>query len=254
MLPPFESFQGNMGSKQDLRYPTNDNKAYEAPAGKVSYAKNYQPRFIAARVARTGINYFAVKTKSAFKATAKALKQCALMGATSAIYGIAIKNASTLIALEAAYALAVADGFEGTLHKFCHEQIMNCLALGAATIVVAYGTASVNLGNNPYSDASTAIAISSKLLVKFWKQLTADGIKFVVGGKDAIAIDGTEMAEIVNSTRINVLSLSLAAVGATSYVKKGNEWLTNTSGDYIDSAYVPTDGTILNLTATAPEA
>ena len=249
MLPPFESFQGNMGSKQDLRYPTNDNKAYEAPAGKVSYAKNYQPRFIAARVARTGINYFAVKTKSAFKATAKALKQCALMGATSAIYGISIKDATKLIALEAAYSLAVADGFEGTFHKFCHEQIMNCLALGSATIVVAYGTSSVNLGNNPYSDAATAIAISSKLLVKFWKQLTPNGISFRVDGAKGIAISHQSFEQVIDKTRVNVLSLSLSG----EQVKLGDKWLLDIAGGYVDFNVGISDGDIFTLTDVAPE-
>ena len=248
MLPPFESFQGNMGSKQDLRYPTNDNKAFDAPAGKVSYAKNYQPRFIAARVARTGINYFAVKTKAAFKATAKALKQCALMGATSAIYGISIKNATLLLALEAAYSLAVADGYEGTFHKFCHEQIMNALALGAATIVVAYGTASVNLGNNPYSSAETAIAISSKLLVKFWKQLTASGIKFVVDGKAGIAIVEDDFDGVISNSRFNVLNLS----ASSNKVKQGDKWLLNASLEYVGTSDIISDGDVYTLTEVAP--
>ena len=254
MLPPFESFQGNMGSKQDLRYPTNDNKAFEAPTGKVSYAKNYQPRFIAARVARTGINYFAVKTKSAFKATAKALKQCALMGATSAIYGIAIKNASTLIALEAAYALAVADGFEGTFHKFCHEQIMNCLALGAATIVVAYGTASVNLGNNPYSDASTAIAISVKLLVKFWKQLTPSARVFTIGGLKVIAAGEMSYDQIVANSRINVQNITLQNVGGEDYPKIDAKWIVDAEGNYDYGNTALPDGAVRYLTDTAPGA
>lgn len=253
-IMPVESMSGLLGTKQDLRYAENDNKAFESPAGHVNYARNYQPGVVAARVARTGLKYFAIKTKTAFKATAAALRQCALMGATSAIYGIAIKDGSKLVALQAAFALAVADGFEGTFHKFCHEQIMNCLALGAATIVVAYGTASVNLGNNPYSVASTAIAISSKLLVKFWKQLKEDGISFVVAGKTGIAVTGNDIAEIADLTRINVLNLSTATVGSENYVKQGSKWLLDDSGNYVESSYTLEGGEIFTLTDTAPEA
>ena len=253
-IMPVESMSGLLGTKQDLRYAENDNKAFESPAGHVNYARNYQPGVVAARVARTGLKYFAIKTKTAFKATAAALRQCALMGATSAIYGIAIKDGSKLVALQAAFALAVADGFEGTFHKFCHEQIMNALALGAATIVVAYGTASVNLGNNPYSDAATAIAISSKLLVKFWKQLTENGIIFTVGNDKGIGIDDDEFGNLISNERVNVLGLSISAVSGTNYVKKGDQWLLLPSLEYVTDESVMLDGIKLTLTDTAPSA
>lgn len=253
-IMPVESMSGLLGTKQDLRYPTDNNKAFDAPADKVSYATNYQPGVVAARVARTGLKYFAIKTKSAFKATAAALRQCALMGATSAIYGISIKDATKLIALEAAYSLAVADGFEGTFHKFCHEQIMNALALGAATIVVTYGTASVNLGNNPFSNASTAIAISSKLLIKFWKQLTPSARVFTIGGLKVIAAGEMSYDQIVANTRINVQNITLQHVGDEDYPKIDAKWIVDAEGNYDYGNTALPDGAIRYLTDVAPSA
>ena len=254
MLPPFDSFQGNMGSKQDLRYQENDNKAFESPAGRVNYAKNYKPRFIAARVARTGLNYFAVKVKSAFHATAKALKRAALMGATSAIYGVTLKDAAKLAQLQLLYVKAQEDGFEGTFHKWLHAIIMNALEVNAETIVAQVGASSVSLGNNPYTDASTAIAISAKLLAKFWDQLCATGISFTVDGAKGIAIQGDTFDEVVPVARINVLGLTSASVGASDYVKLGDKWLQDEELHYVSAQATIVNGTKFTLTDTAPEA
>lgn len=251
---PVEAMRGTMGSKQDLRYAENDNKAFESPAGKVNYARNYEPRVVGAKVARTGLKYFAVKTKAAFKNTAQALKQCALMGATSAIYGISIADATLKAQLEAAFALAVASGYEGTFHKWVTNNIRAKLKANAPTIVIAIGAVSVNLGNNPYSDASTAIAITSKMLVKFWKQLCADGIQFNVGNEIGIGFSDTEFDAIIDNQRINVLGLSSSVVGGVSYIKKGNQWLLNSSLTYAKMDDVVADGDQFTLTDTAPQA
>lgn len=254
MLPPFDSFQGNMGSKQDLRYQENDNKAFESPAGRVNYAKNYKPRFIAARVARTGLNYFAVKVKSAFHATAKALKRAALMGATSAIYGVTLKDAAKLAQLQALFVKAQEGGFEGTFHKWLHAIIMNALEINAATIVAQVGASSVSLGNNPYTNADSAIAISAKLLVKFWDQLCATGISFTVDGEKGIANNGSDFAEIVDTPRVNVLGLVVARVGSTDYIKKGDQWVKSGIDEYATAQDELVNGAAYTLTDTAPEA
>ena len=254
MLPPFDSFQGNMGSKQDLRYQENDNKAFESPAGRVNYAKNYKPRFIAARVARTGLNYFAVKVKSAFHATAKALKRAALMGATSAIYGVTLKDAAKLAQLQLLYVKVQEDGFEGTFHKWLHAIIMNALEVNAATIVAQVGASTVSLGNNPYTNASTAIAISAKLLAKFWDQLCATGISFTVDGAKGIAIGEDTFQEVIDVVRINVLGLTTATVGASNFVKLGDKWLKSGIETYVQEADDIVANHAYTLTDVAPEA
>ena len=253
-IMPVESMSGLLGTKQDLRYAENDNKAFESPAGHVNYARNYQPGVVAARVARTGLKYFAIKTKTAFKATAKALKQCAVMGASSAIYGISIADAAKKASLDGVYALAKAAGYEGTFHKFVTGFIRTALESGAATIVVAFQGSSVNLGNNPFSEAETAIAISSKLLVKFWNQLTPDGISFLVAGEKGIWIDNESFDMLTGTARLNVLNLSSQAVSGTTYMKKGDLWLLNANSAYVDIDYEPADGEKFTLTDVAPSA
>lgn len=247
-IMPVESMSGLLGTKQDLRYAENDNKAFESPAGHVNYARNYQPGVVAARVARTGLKYFSIKTKTAFKATAKALKQCAVMGASSAIYGISIANASLKAQLDAVYALAKAAGYEGTFHKFVTGFIRAALEAGSATIVVAFQGTSVNLGNNPFSEAGTAIAISSKLLIKFWNQLAENAIDFTVDGEKGIAIDGLAFDDIIGNERLNVLGLSLS----TTYVKKGDMWLLTPAGDYVEDNDGITNHAKYTLTDQAP--
>ena len=239
---------GLLGTKQDLRYAENDNKAFESPAGRVNYARNYQPGVVAARVARTGLKYFAIKTKTAFKASVKALKQCAVMGASSAIYGISIANASLKAQLDAVYALAKAAGYEGTFHKFVTGFIRAALENYAATIVVAFQGTSVNLGNNPFTSAETAIAISSKMLVKFWNQLVEDAWDFTVDGEKGICFDGDGFDGVIALSRINVLGLSISG----SYVKKGDFWLLTPGGDYVGNDDGITNHAKYTLTDQAP--
>lgn len=197
-IQPVESMRGSFGAKQDLRYAENDNKAFESPDGKTNYARNYQPTFIGAKVARTGKKYFSVKVKSATNNTAAWRLMAALMGACSAIYGWCIKQLDKMAQLAAQYTLAVEQGFEGTLRKFILDGVRASLAAKAATITVVGPTATVTLGNNPFSTAAEAIAISAKLLAKFWLQLAPNGITFNVAGKQGVAVSGQTFRDIAN--------------------------------------------------------
>lgn len=248
-IQPVESMRGSFGAKQDLRYQENNNKAYESPDGKVNYAKNYQPTFIGAKVARTGVKYFAVKVKSATKNTAAWRLVAALMGAVSAIYGWCIKQLNIMSQLSAQYALAAEQGFEGTLRKFIIDGIRTSLAAKAATITVVGPTATVTLGNNPFSTAAEAITIPVKLLAKFWKQLTPNGITFIVAGKTGVAESGDDFSDVMNITRINVLALELN--GANVVI--GSQYLLDANGDYITDGIEITDGAVFTLTDVAPE-
>lgn len=248
-IQPVESMRGSFGAKQDLRYAENDNKAYESPDGKTNYARNYQPTFIGAKVARTGLKYFAVKVKSATKNTAAWRLMAALMGACSAIYGWCIKQLDKMAQLAAQYTLAVEQGFEGTLRKFILDGVRASLAAKAATITVVGPTATVTLGNNPFSTAAEAIAISAKLLVKFWPQLAPNGITFTVAGKQGIAVNGDEFGDVIDRTRTNVLGL----VMLNNYVGIGSQYLLADGGLYIGADEGITDGDIFTLTDVAPE-
>lgn len=193
---PFESIQGKQGTKQDLRYAENDNKAFESPEGKTNYARNYKPVMIAARVARTGLNYFAIKTKSATKNTAAWRLVAALMGAMSAIYGWVIKQLDIVLQLNVQYAAAIESGYQGTFHKYVGAAIRESLAAKLPTIRLVGPTATVTMGNNPFSSAEEAIAISKAVLAKFWTLLCPNGISFKIGNITAIAITGNTFMDI----------------------------------------------------------
>lgn len=251
---PVESMQGGFGSKQDLRYAENYNKAFESPDGKTNYALNYQPQFIAAKVSRTGLKYFTVKAKSAVRNTAAWRLLAALIGAVSAIYGWAIKQLNVMAQLQTQYTLAIAEGYDGTFHKWVCAGIRKSLSEKAAAITVVGPGAVVTLGNNPFSTAAEAIAISKQILVKFWKQLTPSGITFTIGDSTAIAVDGWNSNDLCNSGRLNVCNCMIETVGEDDYVVIGSQFLLDGEGAYISESYVFTDGQKISLTDVSPEA
>lgn len=226
---PFESMQGKLGTKQDLRYAENDNKAFYSPEGKVNYARNYKPVMVAARVARTGLNYFAIKTKAAFKNTAESRLLCALMGAVSAIYGWVIKQLSLLAQLNTQYAFAVKEGFYGTFRKWVVNGLRDALASKAETLTIVGPTATITIGTNPFSGATEAIEIAKHILVKFWKELTSNGITFTVDGKMGIGIMDAPFSTLISNTRLNVLELS---AGPSDHVIYNGLYLVDEDGEY----------------------
>ena len=245
---------GKLAAEQDLRYGQDNQKAFDAASANAQYANNYKPAVVAAHVRRTLLNYFTIKTKTAFKGTADALRQCALMGATSAIYAIAIKDLSILTNLQLQFKAAQEAGYEGTWHKWLTDFIRADLAANASVIRVVGPSATITIGNNPYSDAETAINIGKKLLVKFWKQLASDGIMFAVAGVKGIAFSDDDFETVVSTTRLNVLSLSKQLVGSTTYVKMGDLWLKNASNEYVRNGDRISDGDAYSLSAIAPDA
>lgn len=251
---PVESMSGKLAAEQDLRYGQDNQKAFDAASANAQYANNYKPAVVAAHVRRTLLNYFTIKTKTAFKGTADALRQCALMGATSAIYAIAIKDLSILTNLQLQFKAAQEAGYEGTWHKWLTDFIRADLAANAAQIKVVGPSATITIGNNPFSDASTAINIAKKLLVKFWRQLASGGIQFTVAGAKGISLDAMTFDDIITIERLNVLCLNSAEVGSYEYVKLGDMWLKNSENEYVSTSDEPLDGDTFVLTAIAPQA
>ena len=262
-IQPVESMRGNFGAKQDLRYAENDNKAFESPDGKTNYARNYQPTFIGAKIARTGLKYFAVKVKSATTNSAAWRLVAALMGAMSAIYGWVIKQSAIVLQLNVQYAAAIENGYKGTFHKYVGAAIRESLAAKLPTIRLVGPTATVTLGNNPFSSAAEAIAISKAVLTKFWTQLCPNGISFKIGNSTAIAITGNtfmniaaeranEEVPIPEPKRIDVVGLYYNVKDLQdndkTYVRHGDQYLADADGYAVQ---VDTDGTSTVITAGA---
>lgn len=95
-IEPVDAMRGNMSGNQVLKYPTNDNSAWDAPDNRRNYAKNYTPRYIGAKKASNGLKYFAVKTRTATFLSPKARRAMAVFGGTAAIYANIITNAAQL--------------------------------------------------------------------------------------------------------------------------------------------------------------
>lgn len=253
-IAPVEAMRGNLGSKQDLEYGANGEHAFESDANKTNYAKNYQPRFIGAKVSRTGLKYFAVKCKTAVKTSAAWLLQCALMGAIAAIYGVVIANASLRNALATEFKNAQAAGYTATFHKWVTNAIRSALAAKSATITVSGPKQTITLGNNPFSTAETAIEISNDLLVKFWKYLCPNGIMFEVAGMKGIAVSTMDMMTLVGKSRLNVLNIAYQTIVTSEYATIGGRYLIDVDGEYVGEMYDLTDGAVFTLTDVAPEA
>lgn len=87
-IAPVDSMRGNLSGSQDLVYAANDNKAYESPANRVNYAKNYRTSYVGAKRASDGLKFFGVKTKTATHTTQAAMTAMALMGATGVLFNL----------------------------------------------------------------------------------------------------------------------------------------------------------------------
>ena len=90
-IAPVEAMRGKLSGEQTLVYAENNNPAYEAPNG-VQYARNYQPRFIGAKIAKSGLKYFTVKTKSATKLDAQSRLTMGTLAGVAAIRSALMKD------------------------------------------------------------------------------------------------------------------------------------------------------------------
>ena len=256
LIAPFLAIQGNLSGAQDLRYAENDNKAFESPAGKKNFARNYDPRYIGSLNTKTGKYTYRVKTKSAVHMTPKATKAMALLGGAGAVYGalIKVKTTATYLGVLAQYNALVAIGEKRTFQKYCMDIIMQAIAAYAQNVTFA-GPATVVNFKNPWYDASMSadVTISQSVVVKFWSELHGNGITFEVGGAGAIAEGGFGFEDLIGGS-LNILSLTSQEVGSTTYVKKGNDWLTYADGVHIEVSEEIIPNEKYSLTSVAPTA
>lgn len=256
LLAPFEAIQGNLSGRQDLRYAEHNNKAYESPAGKKNFARNYTPRYIGSYISKSGKSVFRVKTKSAVHMTPKATMAMALLGGAGAVYGalIKVKTTATYLGVLAQYNALVAIGEKRSFQQYCMDIIRQAIVAHAENVTFA-GPATLVTFKNPWYDTrmGTDVQISQAVLVKFWPELHEDGITFKVDGIGAVAEGGSNFEDLITGNN-NILSLESQEVGSTEYVKKGNYWLKNPSGEHVKVE----DGIIANgkytLTDVAPSA
>lgn len=209
-IAPVEAIQGNMSGNQKLQYAEHNNPAFESPKGKRNYARNYRPSYIGAFVAGTGTKYFAVKTKTAVHLTNKSQLAMAIAGGAGAMFGSLIKDKTSALFLQAK-ALWINNGISAkqTMRKYFTNLFRQMLASKSSTISVTdVVTQSVLRFDNPWGHVGDSnITISMDVIVKFWTELSRNGIVFTVNGEKGIAESGHEFNDVVGSD-LDVLGLS----------------------------------------------
>lgn len=222
-IAPVEAMRGNLSGAQKLQYPTDNQGAYEGPAGAVNYARNYSPRFIGAKVAKSGKKYFSVRTKTANHLTVKSKQAMALMGGTGAIVASILRDKTAEIYTNLYGAWVKAQelgGSTSTFRQFLSGSIRRMLIQKSATYHVQVGEFGQDI-DNPWNTTkpNPNVSISQAILVKFWSELAAKAIVIDVEGLKLIAHSGDTFQNVIESG-YNVMNLkALANVpGAVSSV------------------------------------
>lgn len=247
-IAPVEAMRGNLSGRQDLLYPSEDNKAYEGPVGYVNYARNYAPRFVGAKIAKTGHKYFTVRTKSANHLTAKSKKAMALLGGAGALYAALLKTPAKLTTAQSLWNYAQEHGDTRSFRAF----MMDFFRQGLINHVVAFtaSVSSISLSiDNPWGKFSGAldIQISNAIRVKFWTELVSGGIAFTISGMKGVAKTNNDFEAIINSN-YNVLTLTID----DAYIKLGSAYVIDGEGNYAqDGTKVAASG-VYSTTSVSP--
>lgn len=230
MLPPFDQASGNVSGKQVLKYALNNNPAYDAPVGRVNYARNYRTRYVAGIRSATGEGYIQVKKKSAVHLTQRAKLNMALLGGTGAIYADIISHQSTELYanLYAQWIELQNMGSKKTFKQSVSDAIRAGLQQKLANIPYAGPRGVVNI-TNPWNYTGTTpnVTVGSETLAKFWPELAANPVTFTVEGLKGVAHTGDTFGNII-SRRYNVLNLTSSPApegGVDDAVKMGDMYV-----------------------------
>lgn len=244
-IAPVEAMRGNLSrSKQTLLYADNDNPAWDAPADKRSYARNYQPIFVGAKVAKSGRKYFAIKTKTAITITPAVKTRMALLSVSSEIANVLNKDLRVIQGLEALFVANHPVGW--SFKRWMMNYIRQGLANKRAISFPGYEQLPAIFIKNPYistTQPSTAIDISEyfskELLVKFWPQLANDAVVFTIDGVQGIGHSDVTFLGMVNT---NYNTLGLFIVEGTEYValgtKENPQYVIDAEGAYMGDSEI----------------
>lgn len=251
-IPGIEAMRGNLSGRQDLLYPSENNKAYDGPIGSVNYARNYRASYIGAKIAKSGKVYFAVRTKSANHLTAKSKKAMALLGGAGALYAALLKTPAKLTTAQSLWNYAQEHGdnrsFRAYMMDFFRQGLINHVAAFTAQV------ASISLSiDNPWGKFAGAldIQVSQRIRVKFWTELVQNGIEFSVNGMKGVAVRANEFNELIASN-YNTLGLTTDTISGDVYVKMGANFLTPDVQRYVEGADEVTAGKDYGTTTVSP--
>lgn len=258
-ISPVDAMRGNLSrTKQGLLYADNDNPAWDAPEGKRSYARNYQPIFVGAKVSKSGRKYFSVKTKTAITISPAVKKRMALLAASSEMGNVIMAHLPLQYQLQQLYMANHPTGW--SWKRWIMYYVREGLDQKKAITFPNYEQYSAVRVKNPYINTlqpSDSVDLNQyfpdELLVKFWPQLATNAVVFEIDGLKAVAHSGDTFDDIMNR-RYNVLNLSPVEIGQVSYVSMGDLYVQSIEegvpgreyvqeGDSVDTnlTYVTTD-------------
>ena len=256
-IAPVEAMRGNLSGAQNLKYPTENNKAFESPEGSVNYARNYSTRFIGAKRASDGLKYFAVKTKTATHITTRSLMAMALLGGAGAMYAALVRNkaSQSYAGIYAQWVELQNIGETRTFRNFVMDAFRRMLASKERKVVFAGPRPGSITIYNPWTagQQTTDMQVSQAILVKFWAQLAVNGISYDVDGMKGIATAGDTFEDIFEDAIENVLNFSSVEIGGNSYVKTGSQYLKYGEG-YVQIGEEIISNAKYTLTDIAPSA
>jgi hypothetical protein len=235
-IAPVEYVRGNLSGKQDLVYPSSNNRAFEAPQGKVNYARNYRPSYIGAKRSSDGLNFFSVRTKNAVNITSSSKRTMAVNGASFGLTSKILADEVTATALNTQMRAAIQAGqFSGNLRQFVYFYFHQMISNYAASIRIDFLGGLVNILYNPWmSDQEVDYAPTKDVLVKFWTSLHTGGITFKVNNLTGIAEEGYTFDDVYGNANVNVLGLTIQEIGEKTYIKMGDLYLLNPAGNHVE--------------------
>lgn len=244
MIAPFDVLSGNVSGKQKLKYANNDNSAYEAPVGKVNYARNYKPRYITAMRSSDGRAFFSVRTKNGVNLSSRAKHSMAVYGGTFALIGsLMAQDEASINSFVTYYAYAVQKGqFEGTFRQYLTAKISQALKNYQSQVVFSDpDLPGTKIISNPWVATSITgdITVTKEVLKKFWDELAIDPISNKIDGLTFVAHRGNTFNDIIAS-HYNVLGLTKVSVSGTDYVKLGDMFVQS-----IDETETPVNPTFV---------
>lgn len=233
MIAPFEVLRGNLSGTQKLEYAQNNNPAFDAPEGRVNYARNYKTRYIGAKRSSDGKTYFSVRQRSGVKVNTQTKLAMALLGGAAALRAGIFNNEVLRTRLEEKYEQGVASGY--IYGVSFSKYVFNTLYRGLQRKIAAIPFLVPNHGQvniyNPWvytTQQATGewVDISNEILVKFWAQLATSPLLFKVGTQTGVAHATDSFANVI-SRRYNILGLTS---GDNNSVAMGDMFLAFSQG------------------------
>lgn len=253
-IAPVEAMRGNLSGAQNLKYPTQNNKAFESPEGSVNYARNYSSRFIGAKRASDGLKYFAVKTKTATHITPLSLQAMALLGGAGAMYAALVRNkaSQSYAGIYAQWVELQNLGNTKSFRAYVMDNLRQMLATKSHTVVFAGPRPAVTIINPWVAETQTTdMQVSQAILAKFWAQLSINGITFDVSGLKGIATAGETFGELITDEDKNILNIRSNTFGQYSYLMIGDQFIKQ-GADYVFSSAAIISNGKYTLTDIAP--